>query len=85
MAPRLPCKAYTTDVNDEVWTRVVSYLIVSPDDALSRRYPLRYIFPSFPRAALDDAQQLGLALAADHLSTLGASVPADAAQAAVKR
>ena len=37
-------KAYPTDVSDDEWALVAPYLLLLPEDALQRRYPLREVF-----------------------------------------
>jgi transposase len=45
MSTHLPArKPYPTDVSDDEWALVAPYLLLLPEDALQRRYPLREVF-----------------------------------------
>ncbi len=45
MSTNLPArKPYPTDVSDDEWALVAPYLLLLPEDALQRRYPLREVF-----------------------------------------
>src|SRR5260370_37065893 len=45
MSTHLPArKPYPTDVSDDEWARVAPYLLLLPEDALQRRYPVREVF-----------------------------------------